>query len=96
MNASAKGMIRIELVENLDEVVIAVAFVEEKRKIDCSDKLELFSEVLVLTLHIIGGENKDLLITEEESIVIQTKLANCNDLFHLLSLLCKRDQLCND
>ena len=96
MNTSTQLVLRVHLVENLDEVIITAALVQEKRKIHCSDNLELLSEILVLTLHIIHKEQINLLITEEESIIIQTKLADRNDLFHFLSLLSKRNQLGDD
>lgn len=96
MNASAEGVIRIQLVENLDEVIVTVALVEEKRKINGSDNLELLSEVFVLTLRLTERDQRDLFITEEESIIIQTKLTNCNDLSRFLSLLRKRNHLSND
>lgn len=96
MNASAKCVIWIKLVEDLDEVVVAITLVEEEGKIDCSDNLELLSEVFVLTLHVTDRVDGDLLITEEESIIIQTELANCNDLSHFLSFLRKRNQLSDD
>ena len=50
MNASAKCVIWIKLVDDLDEVVVAITLVEEEGKIDCSDNLELLSEVFVLLL----------------------------------------------
>ena len=96
MDTSAELVIWIHLVKHLDEVVIAVALVEEERKIHRLDDFKLLSEVLVLPLHVTERTKHDLFITEEESIIIQTELANCNDLSHFLSFLRQRNELCND
>ena len=95
MHTTTQFVIRVHFVEYLDKVFTTSSFMKEEGEINCTNDFKLFAEILVLTLEDDTSKKGDnyFLITEMETIVIQTKLSNRNNLSGILSSFGNCNQL---